>query len=299
MPERFLSEGDVLQGRYRIESLLSASGSGQAYKVSDLRFAGRWWVVKAFPADFPPRFREEAKALTSLNHPSLVKVVDYFEEGGLCGLVMEYVSGRSLEQILENSPGPLPERQVLSWGIQAADALIHLHETFPNLSAYRNLSLRKILVVANGQVKLVPHLFEALQSRHVPGIMGYSPPESFDEGALVDERSDVYTLGAILHRCLAGEGRAVPFVFVPLGEANPRIVSSAAAVVERATEASPERRFDSLQEFRGGLYRCLQEIFRIEPPLVPRRRARIRRNYWWLVMAASGASIVLWIYFFF
>lgn len=299
MAELFLKEGDVLQNRYKIEALLSGSGKGQVYKASDIRFPGKAWAIKAFqhaPADV---FNRDAKTLAMMSHPHMVKVVDYFQEKQNLCLVMELVGGKSLDKILEAAGIPLPERQVLSWGIQCADALLYLHGQIKRDFSCRNFSPRKILITNSSELKLIPEMPELADALETQGVMGFAPPEMFEEDEECDDRSDVYALAAVLHRCLAGDSPAnIPFVFVPIRSVNSRIVSPIERVLEKATQTNPGKRYPGLQEFRNELYSCFKEVMRVHPRSKSMRDADRSLGLWWLLMALSGASIVLWLYMF-
>ncbi len=298
MEKSFLPDGSILQNRYKIEALISGTGMGQVYKAADLRFPGKWWAVKVYPKLPSERFFQEMKSLSALNHPHLAKVVDFFEEEERSCMVMEHVNGQSLEEILDNATSPVPERQALSWGIQTSDALIYLHGRMKEVTHYRNLSPKKILISTLGEVKIVPKSLDLLSEVAQPGLMGYSPPEVFDENAAPDERADVYTLAAVLHRCLVGQSPgSIPFVFVDVHMANPRIVSHIDLVIEKATQANRGKRYFSLGEFRKELYRCLKKVLKSQPYSF--RNMKNAPNVWWVIVAASGISTVLWLYLFF
>jgi serine/threonine protein kinase len=295
MIELFLSEGSILQNRYKVEGLLSSSGIGQVYKASDVRFPGKWWALKVFPTANKDFFEKEAKALTQLNHPHLVKLVDFFREKEKFFLVMDYVNGRPLERILEESGNVFSEKQVLSWGIQCADALIALHAHFGETFFYRAFSPRKILISSLGEVKLVPEMPFAFRGVGVQGVMGFAPPELFEEGVELDERSDIYALAAVLYRCLAGENTLhIPFVFPPLRSVNPRIVSNLDRVLDKATQQKPERRYFHIMEFRKELYHCFQEVLKIYPQPV-RLKEESPAGIWWALMVLSGISILAYL----
>lgn len=293
-----LKPGMVLQNRYKIDSVLAGAGSGRVYQVFDLRFPGNRWALKVYQTIDPDVFYEAMQQLVSFHHSHLAKIVDFFQEADFSCLVMELVHGRSLEQILQETVGPLPERQVLSWGVQCADALIYLHRHQKSLTHYRNLSPRKILISTIGEVKLIPRIPQKLDHSTVPGIMGYAPPEVFDEAKSCDEKTDVYTLAAVLHRCLTGgNASSIPFVFVPLGPVNPALDSAIERILEKATQPNPSKRYADLTEFRTELYRCLQAILSLQP--YRRRMKKLSSDFWWALMAISGVAIITEVYLFF
>lgn len=302
-----LKEGAILQGRYKVERILSVQGGGQVYRATDLRFPGNQWALKVFgpaqgtgPEGTTPvgEFSSVMRTLISFHHPNLIKTVDFFQGQGFSCAVMELIHGRSLEQILEESTGPLPERQVLSWGVQCADALLYLQSHAQGFTHYRNLSPRKILISAIGELKLVPSIPDSLEASNIPGIMGYAPPEAFDEKSSLDERSDIYTLAAILHRALSGGNpTAIPFVFIPLDPVNPNLDSAIERILEKATQANPAKRYSNLSDFRREIYRCLQAVLQIQFNLS--RHQTFSDAFWWTLMAVSGSALAAWFYLYY
>ncbi|MGC9083696.1 MAG: serine/threonine-protein kinase, partial [Anaerolineae bacterium] len=126
-----LTPGQVLQNRYRIDALLGHGGMGAVYKAWDSRLQVYVAVKEMIPqpgldpqmlSRLRQQFRQEATILARLSHPNLVRVSDYFEEGGNAYLVMEFVEGESLANLIA-ARGPLPEAQVLEWARQLLDAL--------------------------------------------------------------------------------------------------------------------------------------------------------------------------------
>ncbi|MGB9889801.1 MAG: serine/threonine-protein kinase, partial [Anaerolineae bacterium] len=118
-----LTPGQVLQNRYRIDALLGHGGMGAVYKAWDSRLQVYVAVKEMIPqpgldpqmlSRLRQQFRQEATILARLSHPNLVRVSDYFEEGGNAYLVMEFVEGESLANLIA-ARGPLPEAQVLEW----------------------------------------------------------------------------------------------------------------------------------------------------------------------------------------
>ncbi|MGB9775661.1 MAG: serine/threonine-protein kinase, partial [Anaerolineae bacterium] len=130
-----LTPGQVLQNRYRIDALLGHGGMGAVYKAWDSRLQVYVAVKEMIPqpgldpqmlSRLRQQFRQEATILARLSHPNLVRVSDYFEEGGNAYLVMEFVEGESLANLIA-ARGPLPEAQVLEWARQLLDALAYCH----------------------------------------------------------------------------------------------------------------------------------------------------------------------------
>ena len=130
-----LTPGTILQNRYRIVSLLGQGGTGAVYRAWDLRLNISVAVKEMVPqsgidpqtlAQLRQQFYQEAQVLARLNHPNLARATDYFGEGGNAYLVMDFVQGQSLADLIA-ARGPLPEAQVLDWACQLLDALACCH----------------------------------------------------------------------------------------------------------------------------------------------------------------------------
>jgi serine/threonine-protein kinase len=292
MGEQFLTPGEILQKRYKIENLVSSTGMGQIYKAADLRFPGKWWAVKAFKEIEPEYFKNQAKRWASFNHPHLIKIADFLQTKENQILIMEYIGGMSLNQILENAGVALPERQILSWGIQCSDILLYLQENFKEGFHYCCFSPKKILITLSGKVKMIPIPELSANSSSPAGIIGFSPPEIFSDIPAFNETTELYTLASILYLCLAGEGfKSLPFVFPPLNSVHPNLVSSIDKVLEKATQPIPEKRYSNLRVFRNELYKCFLEINR-KRKLLPETQDKTA-VLWKLTMALSALSSLL------
>ncbi|MBI2809504.1 MAG: serine/threonine protein kinase [Candidatus Melainabacteria bacterium] len=205
----------VLQKRYEVVSHLGQGGMGTVYMARDMRLANRNCVVKKLRDDFFREedkqkalefFKREADVLSPLKHPNIVSILDSFEEDENYYLVMEYVEGENLHQMLNQRGEPFPEEQVLQWAVQIADVLHFLHSNEPKV-IYRDLKPSNVMIDTKDRVKLVdfgiarPYA-EDSDNTHVVSA-GYSPPEQYWGAA--DPRSDIYALGATMHFLLTGQ----------------------------------------------------------------------------------------------
>ncbi len=208
-----LTTGQILNNRYRIVRLLGQGGFGAVYRAWDLNLQKACALKENL--DVSPtaqaQFQREAKILSSLTHPNLVRVTDYFTLPGQGQyLVMDLVEGDNLQSILQSSPHGLHESQVLPWIQQVCDALTYLHSHNPPV-IHRDIKPANIRINSQGQATLVDFGISKLYDPYRATTMGaravtpgYSPQEQYSMG-LTDARSDIYALGATFYTLLTGQ----------------------------------------------------------------------------------------------
>ncbi len=269
-----LTPGHILQSRYRIEGLLGQGGMGAVYKAWDSRLQVHVAVKEMVPqpgldpqtlARLRQQFQQEATVLARLSHPNLVRVGDFFEEGGNAYLVMEFVEGQSLADLIA-ARGPLPEAQVLAWADQLLDALAYCHSRG---IIHRDIKPQNILLRTDGRVVLVDFGLVKLWDPRDPrtqtvvramGTPEYAPPEQYGVAGHTDPRSDLYSLGATLYHALTGQtppsatDRIVhPAALSPLRQLAPQVSPSTEAAILQAMALQPDARFGSAAEMRAAL----------------------------------------------
>jgi len=212
--------GQVIHTRYRIVKLLGQGGMGAVYRAWDLTFNRPVALKEMLPDPYMPpvqlaqlreQFRREAQVLATLTHPNLPRVTDFFEWHGNDYLVMDFIEGQSLADILAQH-GPLPEKQVMAWAGQLLDALHACHQR--NI-LHRDIKPQNIIICPDGRAVLVdfglvklwdPHKPQTQQIIQQMGTREYSPPEQFGlrKDLHTEPRSDIYSLGATLYHALVG-----------------------------------------------------------------------------------------------
>ena len=261
-----LATGTTLHDRYRIVRLVGQGGFGAVYRGWDLSLRQPVAVKENSAGDVESqrRFGHEATLLAGLRHPSLPVVIDHFILPGQGQyLVMDFIEGKSLGDLLDERGGPLSEAEVLPWIRQVADALTYLHTASPPI-IHRDIKPDNIIIAPNGRAVLVDFgiskLFRPGQRTTVGSqavTPGYSPPEQYGRGQ-TDARSDVYALGATLYTLLTGhmppeapDLSSGAGMLRPPRQVNPAISEPTSQAIVAAMTLMMDRRLPSAAAFTG------------------------------------------------
>jgi serine/threonine protein kinase len=285
-----LSSGAVLQGRYHILRHIGGGGMGDVYLAEDRRLPGRYCALKEMsPAALPAfergwvinAFQQEAQMLAVLRHPGLTPVTDYFTEAGNWYLVMEHIEGVTLENHLQRTPGQrLPLAAALRVAEQLCDVLDYLHRQSPPI-IFRDLKPGNIMLTPHGDVKLIDfgiaRFFKLGQSQDTVnlGTPGYCAPEQFNRGGQTDARTDVYSLGVVLHQLLTGYDPTTSAFRLPLIRSlDLSLPVAIESVINQATQLDPALRFQSILEFKQALF-LVAPTLNLTAPLWRKRSSTI------------------------
>ncbi|HEX7737794.1 MAG TPA: serine/threonine-protein kinase [Ktedonobacteraceae bacterium] len=227
----YLLLGVLLKQRYRIMAALGQGGMGAVYQAEDTQLGNRQVALKEMgQSGLSPQerhtaaeaFRQEAVMLARLNHPGLPSIFDHFEENGRWYLVMSFIEGETLDAYLSRSHGGrLPVGEAAQIGMSLCTVLSYLHNQHPPI-IFRDLKPANIMRTPDGNLYLIDfgiaRHFKPGQTKDTAyyGSMGYAPPEQYGK-AQTTPRSDIYSLGVILHQLLSGHDPATtPFRFPTL-----------------------------------------------------------------------------------
>jgi serine/threonine protein kinase/cytochrome c-type biogenesis protein CcmH/NrfG len=290
--------GTILDGKFKIVQVLGEGGMGTVYKVEQVGKAGYFRAVKELiispntPADERKsaieRFDKEIDLLFNLKHPLIPSLILSFQERGNYYFVMEFVPGRSLEKILEDSKVPLDEVQVINWMMQVCEALSYIHSRTPPI-ILRDLKPGNIMITPEGNVQLIDfgiaRKFDPNKRTNTEnlGTISYASPEHLgsitapgqkrsaaNPGKLVqtDARSDIYSLGATMYHLLTNH-EPEPIQTPPAGSIlakNPRlrtvrignrVVCPVEQVIIKSMQQDPAKRFQNTEAMRVALQQCL------------------------------------------
>ena len=270
-----MARGAILQQRYSIVRELGSGGMGAVYEAVDERLGATVAIKETFSIDERLRrhFEQEARLLARLYHAALPRVSDYFTEDGRAFLVMQFISGDDLAQVMAERHEAFPPQQVIAWADQLLDALIYLH-TRDRQIVHRDIKPHNLKVTESGQIALLDfglaktHAGDHSTTQSSHSLFGYtrrySPLEQMqDQGT--SPQSDIYALGATLYHLLTGEKPSDALVraaalangkddlLEPADKLNPTVGAELSEILTRAMALNAADRFASATEFREAL----------------------------------------------
>lgn len=281
-----LAPGTVLTKRYRIEALIGSGGYASVYRATDMTFGYERAIKEVSDPDQGVRtqFRLEAELLINSKYPNIPHGYHLIEDMGRLFLVMDYVRGKDLEELLNESltqkGRPLDEGQVLRWAIDICGALDEMH----NLRVpviHRDIKPANIKITPDGVPILIDFGLAKLQQKGptmtaAQGVSpGFAPPEQYMAKGRTDPRTDIYGLGATLYACLTGKdppeapgrllaqtgaGGTQGMFLQPPRRLNSRISEETDHIIVKSLELSPNNRQQSAHQMREELVVALQKL---------------------------------------
>lgn len=275
--------GKLLGNRYEVLEQLGGGGMALVWKGRDT-FLNRLVTIKvlrpeyASDEDFVRRFRREAQAVASLSHPNIVSIYDVGQENDAHYLVMEYIEGENLKDLIRRE-APLSPARAVQLGRQVAEALEHAHE---NKIIHRDVKPHNILITRSGRAKLTDFGIaqaSAATVTHTDAIVGsvhYISPEQA-KGEPAGPKSDIYSLGVVLYEMLTGQvpyqgdgaiGVALKHIQeqpLSLRQINPEVPEDLEKVVLRAMDKLPGRRHKNARAFGDDLIAISEETISLKP----------------------------------
>ena len=246
-----LEIGSVIEGKYKILNVIGEGGMSTVYLALNER-ANKPWAVKEVREKGHDGFqvdKKEIQMMKKLRHPHLPSITDVIEGDGTLLIVMDYIEGRSLEDILAEY-GRQPQETVIGWAKQLCEVLSYLHSRKPAV-IYRDMKPANVMLKPDGNVVLID--FGAARE-YCPGshgdtvslgTRGYAAPEQYTETEQSDARTDIYGLGVMLFQLLTGES---PYRLRPIREYVPELSAGLEAIIQRCTKPRKEERYQSCEE---------------------------------------------------
>ena len=281
-----ISKGEMINDRYEIIRAIGEGGMANVYLAYDT-ILNRRVAVKILRGDlaedekFIRRFQREAIAASSLNHPNIVEIYDVGEDNGKYFIVMEYVEGKTLKQLIKKR-GALTLAEVIDIMLQLTSAIAHAHDSY---IIHRDIKPQNVIILDDGRVKIMDFGIAAqlnsndlTQTNSVMGTVYYLPPEQAN-GTATTTKSDIYSLGILMYELVIGK---VPFkgdspVEVAIKQmkepipdiitSNPDIPQSIENIILRACAKNPKNRYESANEMRNDLETALDKDRFNEPKI--------------------------------
>lgn len=294
MVEETLSVGSVLGG-FKIEKELGRGGMGVVYKAHELSLNRKVALKVLAPRlssdeEFIKRFKREAMVVAALDHPNIVKILSYGQSDGNHYFAMEYVKAQDLGQILKEK-GAIPLEEALSITAQVASAL---EEASQRGVVHRDLKPPNIMVDELGRVRVTDFGIAFFQDSDTKltrvgtflGTPEYASPEQVS-GQVLDVRSDIYALGAVLYRMVSGQCAVTgdsPMAMVakiltepvkPIQEVNPSLPGPVCRLIDQMMAKDPAKRFQSPRGLLSALDDCLNQL-KIVAPLARTRVVELK-----------------------
>ena len=265
-----LSPGDILAGRYRVESVQRITGLSALYEAHDLKSEaedGRCAVKEELlETDTPGSLSEPAEefqrkvgVLRALDQAAIPHIRDGFTVEEQAYLVMDFVEGKDLEDDMNEARALLPLADIYRWAVEMAEALNYLHTREPHPLIFRDMKPSNVMIDTERHVKLIDYGIAELliegRTYAALGTDGYAAPEQYE--GQVTPLIDQYALGATLHQLLTRTDPRLqpPFSFAkrPLRAFNMAAPAELAAIVMKAVSNAPEDRFGSMAEMLDAL----------------------------------------------
>ena len=295
-----ITKGQKINDRYEIIKSIGEGGMANVYLAHDL-ILDRDVAIKVLRGDlsgdekFVRRFQREALAASSLSHPNIVEMYDVGEDNGTYYIVMEYINGKTLKQLIKKR-GALSLSECIDIMLQLTDGVDHAHASY---IIHRDLKPQNIMIQDSGEIKITDfgiamalNNTQLTQTNSVMGSVHYLPPEQASgKGATV--KSDIYSMGIMFFELLTGNlpfrgENAVEIAFkqikddIPsVREINPTIPQSVENIVLKATAKNPKNRYASAKEMHDDLLTALNEERLNEPRIgftYPEHEGEIDKN---------------------
>ena len=267
-----INRGDILDGKYEILKLIGRGGMSKVWLAMDTH-VNKQWAVKEIDKTSKEykntvdeeRTRREIEIMKRLDHPALPRIVDILDKRDALYIVMDYIEGDTLLEILKTRG--IPEQEtVVSWMLDVCDAISHLHSFDPPI-IYRDMKPANVMLTRDQRIKIVDFGIakdykEGTEDTQPLGTKGYASPEHWTKET--DPRSDIYSIGKTMFHLLTGKDPTkMPLTkkFPTIREINPELSSGLEKIIIKATEEDKNDRYQSVAELANALesYRSLEQ----------------------------------------
>lgn len=271
-----LEIGSLLDGKYKILNKIGQGGMSVVYLAMNEK-ANKQWAIKEMRKEKNKNYEimkqsliTETNLLKELKHPYLPSIADIIENDDTIIIVMDYVEGRPLSDILSEE-GVIEEDKVADYAIQLCDVLDYLHSQNPPI-IYRDLKPANIMLRPDGKITLIDfgtarkYNYDSVSDTTCLGTIGYAAPEQFAGETLrqTDARTDIYNLGATMYHLLTGVNPSEPpYELYPIRRWDESLSNGLEKIILRATRKDPDKRFNDCKEMSYALqhFRYLDDSY--------------------------------------
>lgn len=294
-----LEIGTLVDGKYKVLNKIGQGGMSIVYLAMNEK-ANKQWAIKEVRKQGVENFEivrqgliGETNLLKELKHNHLPSIADIIETDGTLLIVMDYIEGRPLSALLEES-GPQPQEKVADWAIQLCDVLSYLHSQNPPI-IYRDMKPANVMLKPDGNVVLVDfgtarkYKEQNLLDTTCLGTMGYAAPEQFggENQRQTDARTDIYNLGATIYHLLTGHNPCEPpYEIYPIRYWNPSLSTGLEKIVEKCVQKNPEDRFQSCAE----LMEAFTHYKEFDDSYIKRQKYKIALFLFCFFLSVAGAA---------
>lgn len=259
-----LEVGALVDGKYKILNKVGQGGMSVVYLAMNER-ANKQWAIKEVRKDGGSDFEvvkqnlvAETDILKKLNHRHLPSIIDVIDMDDSFLIVMDYIEGITLKQVLERE-GVQPQEKVVEWAKQICDVLGYLHSRKPPI-IYRDMKPSNVMLKPDGNIMVFDfgtareYKTGNIEDTTCLGTKGYAAPEQYGGHGQTDARTDIYCLGATLYHLLTGHNPSQPpYVMRPIRQWNPNLSSGLEQIILKCTAQDPNDRYQSCAELMYAL----------------------------------------------
>ena len=289
-----LEIGSVIDNKYKIIYQIGRGGTSRVYLALN-EAANKQWAIKEAKKDvvvngieIKQRLIAETSIMKNLRHPHLPEIADVLETDDSYLIVMDYIEGRTLKEILMQE-GRQSQEDVVDWAIQLCEVLEYIHTRNPKI-IYRDMKPVNIMLKPDGNVILIDfgaaRIYKdgATEDTSALGTTGYAAPEQYGGAGQTDERTDIYNLGATMYHLVTGKDPSKPpYEMRPIRKWDRSLSSGLEEIILRCTKSDPDERYQSASDLKYALlhYKEMEDSYREK-----------KRRQWMAVLTAAAVSAV-------
>lgn len=283
-----LSVDEIFDRRYRIIKTVGKGGMGLVYLAMDITDGTRWAIKESqITEQNESLLHDEVDIMERIAHPAFPAFRSSLEQNGFLYIVMEYIDGTTLNDIITRE-GAVEEKRVVQWFVDTAEALRYLHGMNPPV-VYRDFKPSNIMIDSSGNVRIIDlgiaqeYREGGAEVREAVLTRGYAAPEQYNKRYRLDERTDIYGLAVTMHYLLTGKNpNQPPYEFRPARKLRPEVSRAIDYILRKCLQPNPGKRYGNVSL----LLEDLRRIGELDHEIIARERKR-------RALAAAAAALVL------